>query len=204
MIYGYARVSTHAQAKDGNSLQAQAEQLKAEGAEKIFSDEYTGTKSDRPEFQKLLGELKSGDTLVVTKLDRFARNVTDGNELIKQLVERGVTVKVIGIGTIDDTPIGKMISNIFLAIAEFERAMILERTREGKKIAKKRPDFREGRPEKYSRAQIKHALDLLKNNSYSEVEKMTGISRATLVRYKKKYGGNECEKGESFESGKGS
>ena len=76
MIYGYARVSTKGQAKDGNSLESQIELLKDNGAVEIYSDSFTGTKADRPEFSKLLQELKSGDTLIVTKLDRFARSMS--------------------------------------------------------------------------------------------------------------------------------
>lgn len=185
MIYGYARVSTHGQAKDGNSLDAQAEQLRAAGAEKIYSDEYTGTKADRPQFVKLLADIRSGDTLIVTKLDRFARSVSQGIELINMLNEKGVTVNVLNIGVIDNNPTGKLIRNIFLSFAEFERDMIVERTTEGKRIARTNPDFKEGRPQKFSREQIQHALDLLSEYSYTTVTKMTGISKATLTRYRK-------------------
>ena len=75
MIYGYGRVSTKGQAKDGNSLEAQERLIKEHGAEVIYMDSFTGTKMTRPEFDKLLEELKAGDTLVVAKLDRFARSV---------------------------------------------------------------------------------------------------------------------------------
>ncbi len=188
MIYGYARVSTHAQAKDGNSLEAQIKELEAKGAGIIYKDEYTGTKSDRPEFQKLLCEIKSGDSLVVTKLDRFARSAREGMQIIDNLINKGVTVNVINMGVLDNTTTGKLIRNILLCFAEFERDMIVERTSEGKAIAKAKPDFKEGRPEKYSKKHIAHALDLLRNNSFSSVAETTGISRATLVRYKAKYG----------------
>ena len=77
MIYGYARVSTINQRNYGNSLEEQTNQLKEAGAERIFTDSFTGTKVDRPEFQELLHELRSGDTLIVTKLDRFARSVSN-------------------------------------------------------------------------------------------------------------------------------
>lgn len=187
MIYGYARVSTHGQAKDGNSLDAQAEQLQSAGAEKIYSDEYTGTKADRPQFVKLLADIRSGDTLIVTKLDRFARSVSQGIDLINTLNKKGVTVNVLNIGVIGDTPTGRLTRNIFLAFAEFERDMIVERTTEGKRIARTKPDFKEGRPHKYSKEQIQLALTLLQDNTYSSVEKMTGISKASLVRYKREY-----------------
>ena len=73
MIYGYARVSTTGQERDGNSIDGQIAELKAAGCEQIFHDSYTGTKMERPEFTKLVNLLQNGDRLVVTKLDRFAR-----------------------------------------------------------------------------------------------------------------------------------
>ena len=87
MIYGYSRVSTKGQAKDGNSLESQEKALREAGATKIFTDAFTGTKTDRPEFDKLIAEIKAGDTLVVTKLDRFARSMSQGSELVSELID---------------------------------------------------------------------------------------------------------------------
>lgn len=148
MRYGYARVSTKGQARDGNSLESQIASLQEYGAEVIFKDAYTGTKANRPEFEKLMGELKSGDTLLVCKLDRFARSLTDGVNLVTELIEKGVKVHILNIGIMDNTPSSKLIRNIFFSFAEFERDMIMERTQAGKEIAKQSPDFREGRPSK--------------------------------------------------------
>lgn len=186
MIYGYARVSTKGQAKDGNSLEAQEKALKAAGATEIYVDAFTGTKTDRPEFDKLLNKLNDGDTLIVTKLDRFARSMSQGSELVSCLIDRGIKVYILNIGIMDNTPSSKLIRNVFFAFAEFERDMIVERTKEGKAIAKQNPDFREGRPPKYKRAQIEHALNLLESNSYAQVEELTGISKSTLIRAKRK------------------
>lgn len=188
MIYGYARVSTKGQAKDGNSLEAQEKALKESGASEIYVDAFTGTKTDRPEFDKLMDKIQKGDTLIVTKLDRFARSMTQGSELVSDLIEKGIKVYILNIGVMDNTPSSKLIRNVFFAFAEFERDMIIERTMEGKAIAKQNPDFREGRPKKYSRKQIEHALELLDSNSYKQVEDMTGISKSTLIRAKKKRG----------------
>ena len=88
-------------------------------------------------------------------------------------------------GKLDNTPTGKLIRNILLSFAEFERDMIVERTQEGKTIARQNPDFSEGRPKKYSRQQMQHALELLKSHSYKQVEQLTGISKSTLIRAKK-------------------
>lgn len=188
MIYGYARVSTKGQAKDGNSLEAQEKALRESGANEIYVDAFTGTKTDRPEFDKLMDRIQKGDTMIVTKLDRFARSMTQGSELVSDLVEKGIKVYILNIGVMDNTPSSKLIRNVFFAFAEFERDMIVERTMEGKAIAKQNPDFREGRPKKYSRKQIEHALELLESNSYKQVEDMTGISKSTLIRAKKKRG----------------
>lgn len=188
MIYGYARVSTKGQAKDGNSLEAQEKALRESGANEIYVDAFTGTKTDRPEFDKLMDKIQKGDTLIVTKLDRFARSMTQGSQLVSDLVEKGIKVYILNIGVMDNTPSSKLIRNVFFAFAEFERDIIVERTMEGKAIAKQNPDFREGRPKKYSRKQIEHALELLESNSYKQVEDMTGISKSTLIRAKKKRG----------------
>ena len=186
MIYGYARVSTKGQAKDGNSLEAQEKALRESGANEIYVDAFTGTKTDRPEFDKLMNKIQKGDTLIVTKLDRFARSMSQGSELVSDLIERGIKVYILNIGVMDNTPSSKLIRNVFFAFAEFERDMIVERTMEGKAIAKQNPDFREGRPKKYGRKQIEHALELLDSNSYKQVEDLTGISKSTLIRAKKK------------------
>lgn len=186
MIYGYARVSTKGQAKDGNSLEAQEKALRENGATEIYADVFTGTKSHRPELDKLLKKIESGDKLIVTKLDRVARSATQGIELVNNLLDKGVTVHILNMGIMDNTPTGKLIRTIMLAFAEFERDMIVERTQEGKAIAKQNPDFREGRPKTYKREQINHALDLLQTRSYKQVEEMTGISKSTLIRAKRK------------------
>lgn len=181
MKYGYARVSTVHQ-----DLQAQLNALENENCDKIYSEKFTGTKADRPEFNELLSKLQEGDTLVVTKLDRFARSTGDAIETIKGLFEKGVKVHVLNMGLVENTPTGRLIFNVMSAFAEFERDMIVERTQEGKAIAKQRDDFREGRPNKYSKKQIEHALGLLETHSYTQVEQLTGISKSTLIRAKKK------------------
>lgn len=186
MKRAYCRVSTLHQARDGNSLEHQEKALKEAGADVIYKEAFTGTKSHRPELDKLLSEIQNGDTLIVTKLDRIARSTMQGIELIESLIEKGVIIHVLNIGIMDSTPTGKLIRNIFLAFAEFERDMIVERTREGKVIAKLNPDFQEGRPKKYSKAQMNHALELLDTYSYKKVSEMTGISVSTLQRAKRK------------------
>ena len=148
MVHGYARVSSIGQDRYGNSKQGQTEALLAAGCEKVYYDHFTGTKMDRPEFTKLMEVLKPGDTLKVTKLDRFARTTADGAIKIKELFERGVSVHVLNMGLIENTATGKLIMQIFLAFAEFERDNIVARLNEGKAIAKANdPSWRSGRKE---------------------------------------------------------
>ena len=183
MIYGYARVSTKGQAKDGNILEAQMDAIRNSGAEKIFVDSFTGTKMERPEFSKLLKEIKDGDTLIVSKLDRFARSVGQASDLITELIDRGVTVNVLNLGILSNNSVSTLMRNVLLSFAQFERDMIVQRTQEGKAIAKLDPNFREGRPPVYSREQKQHALELLESGkTFRQVERMTGLSRSTLIR----------------------
>lgn len=180
MKYGYARVSTVNQ-----DLESQLQTLEKEGCEVIYSEKFTGTKADRPQFNELLTKLKSGDTLTVTKLDRLARNTKEGIEIIENLFAKDVKVHVLNVGLLENTSMGRFFLQTLLAVAELERNMIVERTQEGKAIAKQKDDFREGRPKKFSKKQIEHALKLKETHSYKQVEEMTGISKSTLIRAKK-------------------
>lgn len=187
MIYGYARVSTKGQDMYGNSLKDQINKLKEAGAVVIFSDSFTGTKMDRPEFNKLLEVLLPGDVIVVTKLDRFARTASDGAKMIRQLVETGIVVNVLNMGIADNTPMGKLMVQILLAFAEFERDMIVERTTTGKEVKRASdPDWREGR----KRRELPD-FDLLYDKcktgemTVSECCKKLNISRNTWYRREK-------------------
>jgi len=183
MIYGYARVSTTKQMKNGNSLDDQVKLLQDAGAEKIVTDSFTGTKMDRPGFTALLKELKAGDKLIVTKLDRFARTAVEGGAIVKQLHEAGVTIHILNMGIADNSPMGKLMVTMLLAFAEFERDMIVERTQTGKAVARANGKQVDGRPKKFASEKIEYALKMLdEGNSYTQVEKITGISKSTLIR----------------------
>ena len=103
-IYGYARVSTKKQADDGNSLEDQEKKLRDAGATVIIKEKYTGSVTKRPELDKLLQEIKPGDTLIVTTLDRIARSTSHGIELIDRLTEKNITVHILNLGTLNETP----------------------------------------------------------------------------------------------------
>lgn len=179
MKYGYARVSTSDQ-----KLENQIYLLKSAGADKIFQEKYTGTTTQRPEFQKLLNELKVNDTLIVTKLDRFARNTTEALELIQKLFKQNIKVNILNMGVIDNTPTGQLIFTIFSAFAQFERDLIVTRTQEGKMYAREHdPNFREGRPRTYSDEQIQLAYELRQQGmTYKMIARKTGISERTQQR----------------------
>lgn len=183
MIYGYARVSTVTQGRDGNSMDDQVTTLAKYGCQKIVQEVYTGKTMERPEFSKLLGVLQEADTLVVTKLDRFARTAVDGVQTIRLLFDKGVKVHILNMGMIENTLTGNLILTVLLAFAEFERGQIVERCQAGKEVARQKPGYKEGRPLKFSKEQIALALKLLdEGHTYRTVEKMTGISRSTLYR----------------------
>ena len=187
MIYGYARVSTVKQGQQGYSLEDQITKLKEAGAEKIYSDTYTGKSMSRPEFDKLMKLLKDGDTLIVTKLDRFARSAGEGVQTIQGLINNGVSVHVLNMGRADNTPMGKLMMTVLLAFAEFERDMIIERTQTGKNRARENGVRVDGRPQKYTDVKMNHALELLASGkSYHQVEAITGISKSTLIRARRK------------------
>lgn len=191
MIYGYARVSSKGQKLYGSSLEEQEEALRKNGAAVIFRDAFTGTKNRRPELDKLLAKLEPGDTLIVTKLDRIARSTRGGIELLDELTGRGVVVHILNMGRLDDTPTGRLMRNILLAFAEFERDMIVERTSEGKDAARLNPGWREGRKEKpVDMEAFSRLSDLVdgKEISATEAAERLGISRAKWYRLAAKTG----------------
>lgn len=188
MKYGYARVSSIVQLK-GNSLEEQTAELLKAGvsADCIVTEQYTGKTLKRPKFKQLIDALQPGDELICCKLDRFARNAEDGLKTVRELLERGIIIRILNIGNgqpFDNSPMGQLLFTMLLAFAQFERELILERTAAGKAIAKTKDGFREGRPP-IPNVRIQTALSLLNDHTYKEVVQMTGISRATLARYKK-------------------
>ena len=188
MKRGYIRVSTRGQ-EHGTSLADQRAVIEAEGCQETYEDVYSGASMDRPEFDRLCREVQPGDTIVVTKLDRIARTETEAYELVVDWVRSGVRVHVLNMGLIEDTEVGRLILHIMLAFAEFERDMIKRRCQDGRAYKRATdPDYREGRKPAYSRAQRDHAMELLRNHSYSDVERMTGISKATLTREARRRG----------------
>lgn len=190
-VYGYARVSTK-----GQDLEAQIQALESEKVEHIYQEKFTGTKKDRPEFTKMLNVLKAGDKIVVTKLDRFARSTIDALTTINALNDGGIDLVVLDMGgeKIDtSTASGKLLFTVMSGFAEFEREMIIQRTQEGKAIARQNPNYREGRKPTYTKAQLDHAMELKETHSFKQVETKTKISMSTLKREAKKRKAEEAE-----------
>ena len=179
MKIGYARVSTFEQ-----KLESQIEVLKEAGAEEVFQEKFTGTNVERTQFNLVFKKLKDGDTLIVTKLDRLARNTREVLEIVQSLFNRGIKVHILNIGLIDNTPTGQLIFTIFSAFAQFERDLIVTRTQEGKNFAKIHdPNFKEGRPQKFTKEQIQFAYELKQQGMTNKmIERKTGISIATQKR----------------------
>ncbi len=189
MIYGYCRVSTQGQL-DGNSLEQQQQEILSKyPTATIIEEQYTGARTDRPIFNELIEQLEQDDILVVTKLDRFARSTQQGLETIKGLLAKGVSVHVLNIGFMDNTPASELIRTIFLAFAQFERDMIVERTQQGKAIAKaNNPCFKEGRPKKFKNGLMELAIEEFETGkkTYADIDRDYGISKSTLYRARMK------------------
>lgn len=180
MRYGYARVSTEHQ-----DLTPQIEAIERVIVDEIITEKASAKDNNREGLQRLLSALKEGDTLVITKLDRIARNMKEGIELIDNLNSRGVKLHILNMGLLDNSPTSRMIRNILLSVSEWEREIILERQREGIEIARQKGKYK-GRLKKYTSKHkgLAHALELYnaREKTVREICEITGISRATLYR----------------------
>lgn len=189
MIYGYARVSTNKQ-----ELDIQLKALKEAGAIKIYKEKVSGAKADRKELNTLLGIIKAGDTLIVTKADRIARSLSQLEKIVTDLTNRGVAVHIINMGlfTVETmaNPMTKLLFNVLGAFAEFERDMIHERTQEGIKDAKEK-GVKFGRKSKtyVIEGSLLHAIEQVEAGTMSQPEgaEFAGCSVATFKRRLKEY-----------------
>lgn len=187
MKYGYARVSSASQ-----DLTVQVRQLEENGCGKIFKEKVSGRdKNRRTQFNELLEIVKNGDSIVVTKLDRFARSTKDALNTIEVLNNIGVFLIVLNMGgeKVDtSTAIGKLMVTVLSGIAEFEADMIKERQMEGISLAKERGVYK-GRPHTYTSKHkgLQYALKLCEERNsngltVNEISEITKISRATIYR----------------------
>lgn len=186
-LIGYARVSTQDQ-----DYTLQIEQLEKYGCQKIFSEKKSGKDTGRPELQKCLEFLREGDKLVVYKIDRLARSTRDLHNIVHELQERKIGVVFIKEQIDFSTPAGKLMFTMLGAMAEFERDLIAERTREGRERAKAAGKHM-GRYGKDTR-EVKRALKLFANReknglSVNDIVKQTGVPRSTIYAKAKEHMG---------------
>jgi DNA invertase Pin-like site-specific DNA recombinase len=179
MKIGYARISTGEQ-----SLDLQIDSLKKAGCKKIFTDELSGSTKDRPGVQEALKFLREKDILVVWKLDRLGRSLTDLVKQVTQLKKKGIEFQSLHEKIDTSSPAGKFQFHIFSALAEFERDIILERTMAGLRSARAR-GRKGGRPKKMGPDQIAMAAKLMKNQDtpIQQICDLLSIGRTTLYRY---------------------
>jgi DNA invertase Pin-like site-specific DNA recombinase len=179
LLIGYARVST-----DDQDLSQQRAELHAAGCTRIFAEKVSGTHSKRPELARMLDHLRPGDVVTVTRLDRLARNTRDLLDIAEQLQAKGAGLRSLAEPWADTTsPAGRMVLTVFAGIAEFERSLIVERTRNGREAAMKR-GVRFGRRPTLTPAQIAHARRLIdaEGRTAKEAASLLGVHRATLYR----------------------
>ena len=177
MIYGYARVSTADQ-----NLDRQTDALKNYKVDTIFCEKISGTKKNRPELDKLLSEVSSGDTIVIESLSRLGRSVKNLAELMEFFNENNIRLVSLK-ETIDTTSsTGRLLFTIISSLSQFERDVLAERTSEGLKAARARGRFG-GRP-KTANEKLNKAIALYKTNEYTitEITELTGVSKSTLYR----------------------
>jgi DNA invertase Pin-like site-specific DNA recombinase len=179
MLIGYARISTPEQ-----SLGLQKDDLQRAGCERVFTDIASGANVERPGLAEALAFVRKGDTLVVWKLDRFGRSLSDLIEGVGRLRERGVEFRSLGESIDTTTSAGKLIFHVFAALAEFERDIIRERTVAGLAAARAR-GRRGGRRPVLDEKKIAMAKSLYADpkNSPAVIAEALGVSRATLYRY---------------------
>lgn len=185
MIYGYVRISTKKQEK-GFSIEEQIEKILRRYPDAHIITETKQGNRQRPEFEQLLRTVASGDLIVTVDHTRFSRDTAAGLQAARELMDKGVLIHFLSFGLLENTPMGRYVLAILFANAELEVSMITDRTQSGRRRAKKKAGYVDGRPPKYSRAKLKHALALYETHTAREVEELTGISKSTLMRAKRK------------------
>ncbi|MEM8777987.1 MAG: recombinase family protein [Cyanobacteria bacterium P01_G01_bin.49] len=179
MLIGYARIST-----DDQNLSLQLDALKQAGCEKIYSDRISGAKTLRPGLGLALEVARTGDVLVVWRLDRLGRSLKDLIETMETLDKRGIGLSSLQESITTTNNSGKLIFHLFGALAEFERNLIRERTSAGLAAARAR-GHRGGRPKALDPAKRQLAVKLYteKQHTIIEICKLMGISKPTLYNY---------------------
>lgn len=175
-IVGYARVSTSDQ-----DLTAQLEQLEAAGCDRIYQEKESGVKQDRPELAKMLDFVRADDTVICCKLDRIARSTKHLLEVVEQLEKREVAFRVLNINLDTSTPTGKLMLSVLAAIGQFERELMLERQREGIRVAKESGAYKGRKPTAMMKSQ--QVLDMSNQGAKKgDIAKKLNIGVASVYR----------------------
>lgn len=182
MKIGYVRVSTIVQV-EGYSLDEQKRKLTEAGCERIFEDVMSGAKKNRTGLDSMMENLRSGDVVVVCKLDRLGRSLANLNSLMNQFAENGIGFESLAESIDTGSITGRLMFNILGSIAEFERELIQERTQAGIAQARKN-GVKFGPPVKVDKKMIQRAVKLAKNKELSSKEKaaVLGVARSTYYR----------------------
>ena len=175
-IVGYARVSTEEQ-----ELQAQLEMLSAVPCDKVFQEKASGAEVNRPQLKIMLDYVREGDTLIVCKLDRIARSTKHLLDITDYLKEKGVAFRVLNIQFDTSTPTGELMLTMLGAIAKFERDMMLERQRDGIRIAKGKGHYKGRKPTAQAKSDTVFAL-LAQGKSKKSIAKELNIGIASVYR----------------------
>lgn len=178
MRIGYARVSTQEQ-----DTHAQVDALVAAGCERIFDEKISAGRWTRPELDRLLGQLRPGDVVVVWKLDRLSRSLRDVLVLMDRLQQADVGFRSLSEAIDTTTPAGRMMMQMLATFAEFERSMLRERTRHGLEAARKNGRVG-GRRKKLRRSQEEEVVRLVGSGEKSPAEaaRLFGVHRSTVSR----------------------
>jgi DNA invertase Pin-like site-specific DNA recombinase len=173
---GYCRVSTNEQ-----NMTAQLDLLHKAGCQEVFQEKISGSHSDRPELRKMLGYIRKGDTVIVTKLDRLARSTKDLLSIAEEVKKKGADLEVLNIHLDTKSPTGQLMLTMLAAIAEFERGIMLERQREGIDIAKEEGRYKGRKPiEETKLQQVQTLVD--GGMSVSKAVSEVGIGRRTYYK----------------------
>ena len=191
MKVGYARVSSKDQ-----KLERQFEIFKSECVEKVFSEKIQGDNPERPALNEMLNFIREGDIVVVTELDRLARNNDLLTDIISEIHKKGATLDVLNLPTlkgIEDDNLRRLINNLIIEIykyqAEAERLKIKERQAQGIEIAKREGRYKGGKLKySFNEPKLQHAFKLYREGeTENRIEEITGINRRTFRRYRERY-----------------
>lgn len=189
--YGYIRAITKKEIDEGTIYFQLNEIFEKYPKATVYEEEFIKTAKNKPRLKKLLEILKEDDILIVSELGRLTTDINECIELVRNLFERNITLYILNVGAIKSKKEKEIFLQTLISIVNMEKFKCVEKTQEGKEIAKKQEGFKDGRPKKFSDEEIQKALSMLATNggeySYKRVCEITGISKSTLIRRNKQF-----------------